>query len=144
MCFLFVIWRTFCVLIPLSHQIKLKLKYSRNCHLPPLLSEQLMDYRKLRALALNRVLIGARSFWKKQTCFFNLCLNYFRGGILEPAGTCEIRFKQKDLLKTMKRLDEKYAKLTQDVSDPGWCFLFKAMFLLRTSYSSVTCHMRCD
>lgn len=30
---------------------------------------------------------------------------FFRGGILEPEGTVEIRFRKKDLVKTMHRLD---------------------------------------
>lgn len=44
---------------------------------------------------------------------------YYRGGVLEPSGTCEIKFKKKDLVKTMKRLDEKYAQLSNSITDPG-------------------------
>ncbi|KAJ7400693.1 hypothetical protein BTVI_103117 [Pitangus sulphuratus] len=34
-----------------------------------------------------------------------------RGGILEPGGTVEIKFRKKDLVKTMRRIDTVYAKL---------------------------------
>lgn len=45
-----------------------------------------------------------------------------RGGVMEPSGTCEIKFKNKDLVKTMKRLDEKYSLLYNAVVDPGNSF----------------------
>jgi len=41
-----------------------------------------------------------------------------RGGVLEPSGTCEVKYKQKDLIKTMKRLDDTYAQLFQQISSP--------------------------
>eukprot|EP01124_Arcella_intermedia_P034343 TRINITY_DN8497_c0_g1_i1.p1 TRINITY_DN8497_c0_g1~~TRINITY_DN8497_c0_g1_i1.p1 ORF type:complete len:2187 (-),score=404.17 TRINITY_DN8497_c0_g1_i1:17-6577(-) len=34
-----------------------------------------------------------------------------RGGVLEPEGTVEIKYREKDLLVTMSRLDEEYSKL---------------------------------
>ena len=34
-----------------------------------------------------------------------------RGGVLEPEGTVEIKFKEKDIRATMRRLDEKYNTL---------------------------------
>lgn len=37
----------------------------------------------------------------------------FRGGVLEPEGTVEIKFKKRDIIKTMKRLDVQYASLTE-------------------------------
>ena len=34
-----------------------------------------------------------------------------RGGVLEPEGTVEIKYKQRDIVKTMARLDPVYATL---------------------------------
>ena len=34
-----------------------------------------------------------------------------RGGVLEPEGTVEIRFRQKDLIKTMQRCDSECKRL---------------------------------
>ncbi|XP_047674506.1 acetyl-CoA carboxylase 2 isoform X2 [Tachysurus fulvidraco] len=39
-----------------------------------------------------------------------------RGGVLEPEGTVEIKFRRKDLLKTMMRLDSEYSRLAQKLS----------------------------
>ncbi|KAK3538673.1 hypothetical protein QTP86_012135 [Hemibagrus guttatus] len=39
-----------------------------------------------------------------------------RGGVLEPEGTVEIKFRKKDLLKTMRRLDPEYSRLAQRLS----------------------------
>lgn len=41
-----------------------------------------------------------------------------RGGVLEPSGTCEIKFRRKDLVKTMKRLDDKYANMSKLLTTP--------------------------
>ncbi|KAF2986586.1 hypothetical protein EK904_009211 [Melospiza melodia maxima] len=38
-----------------------------------------------------------------------------RGGILEPGGTVEIKFRKKDLVKTMRRIDTVYAKLVEQM-----------------------------
>ncbi|TSO98495.1 Acetyl-CoA carboxylase 2 [Bagarius yarrelli] len=38
-----------------------------------------------------------------------------RGGVLEPEGTVEIKFRRKDLLKTMRRIDPEYSRLTQQL-----------------------------
>jgi len=35
----------------------------------------------------------------------------YRGGVLEPEGTVEIKYKQRDIVKTMARLDSVYATL---------------------------------
>jgi acetyl-CoA carboxylase/biotin carboxylase 1 len=44
----------------------------------------------------------------------------FRGGVLEPEGTVEIKFRERDLLKVMKRIDptckQLHAKLTPEVT----------------------------
>eukprot|EP00794_Sanderia_malayensis_P012741 gene12741-14046_t len=41
-----------------------------------------------------------------------------RGGVLEPAGTVEIKFKTKDLVKAMRRLDETYSTLCKQLVSP--------------------------
>uniref|UniRef100_A0A8B9NLL7 Acetyl-CoA carboxylase beta n=1 Tax=Accipiter nisus TaxID=211598 RepID=A0A8B9NLL7_9AVES len=41
-----------------------------------------------------------------------------RGGILEPGGTVEIKFRKKDLVKTMRRIDTVYAKLAEQLGTP--------------------------
>ncbi|KFW83323.1 Acetyl-CoA carboxylase 2, partial [Manacus vitellinus] len=41
-----------------------------------------------------------------------------RGGILEPGGTVEIKFRKKDLVKTMRRIDTVYAKLVEQLGNP--------------------------
>lgn len=40
-------------------------------------------------------------------------LSISRGGVLEAEGTVEIKFRRKDLLKTMIRLDSVYASLVE-------------------------------
>ncbi|XP_066509285.1 acetyl-CoA carboxylase-like isoform X2 [Hoplias malabaricus] len=47
-----------------------------------------------------------------------------RGGVLEAEGTVEIKFRKKDLLKTMQRIDSEYCRLTEqlnsvELSDKG-------------------------
>ena len=42
-----------------------------------------------------------------------MCLQESRGGILEPEGTVEIKFRQKDKVKTMGRLDSVYSNLLE-------------------------------
>ncbi|XP_044052801.1 acetyl-CoA carboxylase 2 isoform X5 [Siniperca chuatsi] len=49
-----------------------------------------------------------------------LCMELYadresRGGVLEAEGTVEIKFRRKDLLKTMKRLDSVYASLVEQL-----------------------------
>ncbi|CAL8262915.1 unnamed protein product [Boreogadus saida] len=41
-----------------------------------------------------------------------------RGGVLEPEGTVEIKFRRKELLKTMRRLDPLYAGLSDQLGSP--------------------------
>ena len=43
----------------------------------------------------------------------------FRGGVLEPEGTVEIKFRQRDLVKTMHRLDPKCLRLKEQLSAAG-------------------------
>ncbi|XP_028270699.1 acetyl-CoA carboxylase isoform X2 [Parambassis ranga] len=52
-----------------------------------------------------------------------LCMELYadresRGGVLEPEGTVEIKFRRKDLLKTMRRLDSVYASLVEQLASP--------------------------
>lgn len=42
-----------------------------------------------------------------------------RAGILEPGGTVEIKFRKKDLVKTMRRIDTVYAKLVEQLGKEG-------------------------
>ena len=58
-----------------------------------------------------------------------------RGGVLEPSGTCEIKFKDKDIVKVMRRLDDKYASLSTKLAASGIftksCFIFfKILFFI--------------
>ncbi|XP_046904010.1 acetyl-CoA carboxylase isoform X3 [Hypomesus transpacificus] len=41
-----------------------------------------------------------------------------RGGVLEPEGTVEIKFRRKDLLKTMRRIDSVYGRLAEQLGTP--------------------------
>ncbi|XP_074643040.1 acetyl-CoA carboxylase-like isoform X2 [Tubulanus polymorphus] len=41
-----------------------------------------------------------------------------RGGVLEPQGTVEIKFRAKDLIKTMRRIDPSYSELADNLSSP--------------------------
>ncbi|XP_037086840.1 LOW QUALITY PROTEIN: acetyl-CoA carboxylase-like [Pollicipes pollicipes] len=41
-----------------------------------------------------------------------------RGGVLEPEGTVEIKFKAKDLIKSMRRLDEELRALLAELNQP--------------------------
>uniref|UniRef100_A0A8D2LV15 acetyl-CoA carboxylase n=1 Tax=Varanus komodoensis TaxID=61221 RepID=A0A8D2LV15_VARKO len=41
-----------------------------------------------------------------------------RGGILEPEGTVEIKFRKKDLVKTMRRVDPVYVQLAERLGTP--------------------------
>ncbi|XP_078523505.1 acetyl-CoA carboxylase 2 isoform X2 [Lissotriton helveticus] len=41
-----------------------------------------------------------------------------RGGVLEAEGTVEIRFRRKDLIKTMRRIDAVYSRLVEQLGTP--------------------------
>ncbi|XP_063051128.1 acetyl-CoA carboxylase isoform X2 [Engraulis encrasicolus] len=52
-----------------------------------------------------------------------LCMELYadresRGGVLEAEGTVEIKFRRKDLLKTMRRIDRVYADLSEKLTSP--------------------------
>lgn len=40
-----------------------------------------------------------------------------RGGVLEPEGTVEIKFRRKDLVKTMRRVDPVYTGLAERLGE---------------------------
>ena len=42
-----------------------------------------------------------------------------RGGVLEPEGTVEIKYRKKDLVKTMARLDKQYSELITKLKSTG-------------------------
>lgn len=46
-------------------------------------------------------------------------LSLIRGGVLEAEGTVEIKFRRKELLKTMRRLDSVFAGLVEQL---GKCY----------------------
>uniref|UniRef100_A0A8C4MJV4 Acetyl-CoA carboxylase 1 n=1 Tax=Equus asinus asinus TaxID=83772 RepID=A0A8C4MJV4_EQUAS len=51
-----------------------------------------------------------------------LCIEMYadkesRGGVLEPEGTVEIKFRKKDLIKAMRRIDPAYKKLTEQLGE---------------------------
>ena len=60
---------------------------------------------------------------------------FFRGGVLEPAGTVEIKFRRKDLVKAMHRLDTKCQVITQALASAGndWCIV--SMILRCTKFT---------
>ena len=41
----------------------------------------------------------------------------FSGGVLEPEGTVEIKFRRKDLVKTMRRVDPVYLSLAERLGE---------------------------
>jgi acetyl-CoA carboxylase/biotin carboxylase 1 len=45
-----------------------------------------------------------------------LCL-FYSGGVLEPEGTVEIKFRKKDLVKTMRRVDPVYMGLAERLGE---------------------------
>lgn len=46
-----------------------------------------------------------------------MSLSLSRGGVLEAEGTVEIKFRKKDLLKAMRRLDNVYAGLVEKLGE---------------------------
>ena len=45
--------------------------------------------------------------------------NFYRGGVLEPAGTVEIKFRRKDLVKAIHRLDTKCQEIIKALASAG-------------------------
>lgn len=43
----------------------------------------------------------------------------YRGGVLEPEGTVEIKFRKRELVKAMRRLDEKYRSIYDKLAAEG-------------------------
>ena len=44
--------------------------------------------------------------------------SFFRGGVLEPEGTVEIKYRYKDMSKTMMRLDPECKRLKEKMGTP--------------------------
>jgi hypothetical protein len=44
---------------------------------------------------------------------------FVRGGVLEPEGVVEVKYKIRDLIKTMDRLDPMCKRLSSTLGDPG-------------------------
>ena len=47
-----------------------------------------------------------------------ILINNFSGGVLEPEGIVEIKYRLKDLVKTMRRLDPQLIRLQEQLLDP--------------------------
>lgn len=67
----------------------------------------------------------------------------FRGGVLEPEGTVEIKFRKKDLVKTMRRIDPVYMVLAERLGeflpfDSNHCFLFIIQAAFCPSHSTLS------
>lgn len=71
-------------------------------------------------------LIGRRNSVPKSLMRLSVFFFFFRGtdrnsrgGVLEPEGTVEIKYRKKDLVKTMARLDKLYSDLVSKLKSPG-------------------------
>lgn len=69
-----------------------------------------------------------------------------RGGVLEPEGTVEIKFRRKDLVKTMRRVDPVYTGLAERLGESGlsssrshYCAGVCALFGFLTGSSPALC-----
>lgn len=70
--------------------------------------------------------------------------------MLEPEGTVEIKFRRKDLVKTMRRVDPVYMGLAEKLGElslwnliitlPGWSFSPSASVLTRSDISGGSIH----
>ena len=61
-----------------------------------------------------------------------------RGGVLEAEGTVEIKFRRKDLLKTMRRLDSVYASLVEQLGKSSFSQLIQPLVF---SYFLYNCNI---
>lgn len=60
-----------------------------------------------------------------------------RGGVLEPEGTVEIKFRRKDLVKTMRRVDPVYMGLAERLGESSSSILIKSPQVFLIPLSSV-------
>lgn len=60
-----------------------------------------------------------------------------RGGVLEPEGTVEIKFRRKDLVKTMRRVDPVYMGLAERLGESSSSILIKSPQVFLAPLSSV-------
>lgn len=52
--------------------------------------------------------------------YMRIChCSFIRGGVLEPEGTVEIKFRRKDIEKCIRRIDVKTKKLVEKLSTPS-------------------------
>lgn len=58
---------------------------------------------------------------------------FFSGGVLEPEGTVEIKFRRKDLVKTMRRVDPVYMGLAERLGKRYIIFVFVVFLVLIAS-----------
>lgn len=56
-----------------------------------------------------------------------------RGGVLEPEGTVEVKYKEKDLVKTINRLDPVIANVSQWILNKGMFLKFRFLFVAQTA-----------
>ena len=55
-----------------------------------------------------------------------------RGGVLEPQGTVEIKFRKREIIKLIERTDPEYAAIKSKLSENMInCCLFNAPFFLQ-------------
>lgn len=65
---------------------------------------------------------------------------FSRGGVLEPEGTVEIKFRRKDLVKTMRRVDPVYTGLAEKLGEsPGLTLSAAPLAPLATFDRIVSC-----
>lgn len=53
---------------------------------------------------------------------------FYSGGVLEPEGTVEIKFRKKDLVKTMRRVDPVYMGLAEKLGRLILCLRFRSKY----------------
>lgn len=62
--------------------------------------------------------VNANATMKNIPLKIYICLKpAFRGGVLEAEGTVEIRFRRKDLIKSMRRLDKVYTQIVEQLGE---------------------------
>lgn len=65
------------------------------------------------------MLVSWNGEWGNWGMSISLTDELSRGGVLEPEGTVEIKFRRKDLVRTMERLDDTYCQLLEKTKSPG-------------------------
>lgn len=65
------------------------------------------------------MLVSWTGEWENWCMSISLIDELSRGGVLEPEGTVEIKFRRKDLVRAMERLDDTYCQLLEKTKSPG-------------------------